>query len=330
MLLLSKKEMQSVFSMKDAIQAAKEAFVIYSTGKANIPLRINLDIAKHHGQTLFMPGYIEDLNCSGLKVVSVFPGNAGKGRPTTPATMLVISGETGEVEAILDGTYLTQLRTGAVAGAATDLLARADASVGALIGTGGQAATQLEAMLSVRKLSTVKVFGTNAERGRQFVDRMQTELSHYGAAISLAETVDEAIADADIITTVTTAKSPTFDGRLVKPGAHINAVGSYTPEMQELDEYIVVHADKFFVDAKEAAVEETGDIIIPLRKGVINESRISGEIGQLIQGQAPGRQKAAEITVFKTVGLAVFDIMTAKRILDKASVAKIGTSVSFN
>ncbi|HMM22157.1 MAG TPA: ornithine cyclodeaminase family protein [Selenomonadales bacterium] len=330
MLLLSKKEMQSVFSMKDAVQAAKEAFVVYSAGKANIPLRINLDVAKHHGQTLFMPGYIEEINCSGLKVVSVFPGNAAKGRPTTPATMLVVSGETGEVAAILDGTYLTQLRTGAVAGAATDLLARKDASAGALIGTGGQAAAQLEAMLTVRNLTTVKVFSLNAEHGKQFVDRMQIELACYGAAISLAGTAAEAIAGADIITTVTTAKSPTFDGRLVKPGAHINAVGSYTPQMQELDEYILVHADKFFVDAKEAAVEETGDIIIPLRKGIINEGRIAGEIGQLLQGQVAGRQNAAEITVFKTVGLAVFDIMTAKRILDKALEAKVGTAVSFN
>lgn len=330
MLLLSKKEMQSVFSMKDAVQAAKEAFVVYSAGKANIPLRINLDVAKHHGQTLFMPGYIEEINCSGLKVVSVFPGNAAKGRPTTPATMLVVSGETGEVAAILDGTYLTQLRTGAVAGAATDLLARKDASAGALIGTGGQAAAQLEAMLTVRNLTTVKVFSLNAEHGKQFVDRMQIELACYGAAISLAGTAAEAIAGADIITTVTTAKSPTFDGRLVKPGAHINAVGSYTPQMQELDEYILVHADKFFVDAKEAALEETGDIIIPLRKGIINEGRIAGEIGQLLQGQVAGRQDAAEITVFKTVGLAVFDIMTAKRILDKALEAKVGTAVSFN
>lgn len=327
MLLLSREDIKKVFTMKDAIEADKEAFILYSEGKSIVPLRTNIGIPKHNGQGLFMPAYIEDLDSAGIKIVSVFPKNLEIGKPSVPAKMVLIDGKTGEVCCIMDGTYLTQLRTGAASGTATELLARHDAKKGMLFGTGGQAATQLEAMLTVRKLDTVKVVDIDAGRARSFADTMQMVFSHFDVEIDLCEDPDSFISEADIITTVTTSKKPVLEGRKVKKGAHINAVGAYTHEMQELDDYIVSNADKVIVDSREAALSEAGDLIIPLNKGLIRAERINGELGELLLGKLKGRETNEEITIFKTVGLAVLDVVTAHHIYHKAQSLGIGIQV---
>ncbi|WP_407312531.1 ornithine cyclodeaminase family protein [Desulfosporosinus sp. SB140] len=329
MLLLSKKDIQRVFTMGDAVETDKQAFHIYSGGGSVVPLRINLGAPGYEGQTLFMPGYIEELDSMGVKIVSVFPHNIQKGIPTVPATMVLIDGTSGEVCCLLDGTYLTQLRTGAAAGAATDLLARRDARIGALIGTGGQAMTQLEAMLTVRDLREVRIYSTNSERTRSFVTQMQTEFENFGTLLRPVESSEEAVRDADIITAVTTSRQPVFDGRLVKAGAHINGVGSYMPDMQELDEFIIRRADKIFFDSQEAVLAESGDFIIPLASGTISSDKFSGEIGKVVSNNLPGRETPEEITLFKTVGMAVLDIATAYRIYQRALKEQIGQSFSF-
>lgn len=329
MLLLTKKDIKKVFTMKDAIEADKQAFRIYAEGGSVVPLRVNLGVPKYEGQTLFMPGYVEELDSTGVKIVSVFPRNIEKGKPSVPATMVLIDGTSGEVCCILDGTYLTQLRTGAAAGAATDILARDDAKIGALIGTGGQAATQLEAMLVARKLKEVRIFDINRARAKAFAAQMQDELSHYGAVLRAVESSAAAVEGADVITTVTTAKQPVFDGRLVKLGAHVNGIGSYMPDMQELDEYIVQRADKIFFDAQEAVLAESGDFIIPLRKGTVNEAKFTGDIGKVVAGTLKGRDTAEEITLFKSVGMAVLDIVTAYQIYQKARAQGIGQEFLF-
>lgn len=327
MLLLSREDIKKVFTMKDALEADKEAFILYSQGKSTVPLRTNIGIGKHSGQSLFMPAYVEDLDSAGIKIVSVFPKNLEIGKPSLPAKMVLIDGKNGEICCIMDGTYLTQLRTGAASGTATELLARQDAKKGMLFGTGGQAATQLEAMLTVRKLDTVKVVDIDAKRAQLFVSAMREALSHFDAEIGLCEDPDSFIGEADIITTATTSKKPVFEGRRVKKGAHINAVGAYTHEMQELDDYIVSHADKVIVDAREAAWAEAGDLILPLNKGIINEGRINGELGELLLGKVKGRENNEELTIFKTVGLAVLDIVTAHHIYHKAQSLGIGVQV---
>jgi ornithine cyclodeaminase len=327
MLVLTKEDIKKVFTMKDAIEADKEALRIYSAGKSVSPLRVNIDIPKEQGQSLFMPAYVEELDATGIKIVSVFPKNIEKGLPSVPAQMILLDGTTGEVCAILDGTYLTQLRTGAVQGAASDILAKKDAKIGALIGTGGQAATQLEAMVCVRNLQEVRVADINFERAKEFAEKMQEELASYGTKIVAVENGNAAVKDADIITSVTTSRKPVFDGTLVKKGAHVNGVGAYTPQMQELDETIVQKADKVFFDTKEGVLAEAGDFITPMEKGLVTEDDFDGELGEVILGKISGRETDQEITLFKTVGMAVLDVVTAQKIYQKAVENKIGQVV---
>ncbi|CEK29487.1 ornithine cyclodeaminase [[Clostridium] sordellii] len=325
MLLLSKSDIKKVFTMRDAIEADKEAFKIYTEGKSVVPLRTNIPAPKEEGSMLFMPGYIEDLDCAGVKIVSVFPNNIKKGKPVTPATVLLMDGITGEVSAILDGTYITQLRTGAASGAAIDVLARKDAKKGALIGTGGQAASQLEAIIEARNLEEVYIYDIDLDRTNKFVNQMQEELSNYNTKFKAAKSSDEAIEDADVIITVTTSKKPVFDGNKVKKGATISAVGSYLPVMQELDPVALTRANKIFFESTDAVLSESGDILNPLENGTITKDDFSGELGQVINNEILGRENDEEIIVFKTVGIAVQDVVTAKKIYDKAIEKNVGT-----
>lgn len=325
MLLLSKKDIQKVFTMKDAVEADKEAFTLFSEGKSVVPLRTNIGAPKHDGAFLFMPSYVEDLECSAIKIVNVFPKNIEKGIPTTPAQVLLIDGKTGVVISVLDGTYVTQLRTGAASGAAFDVLANPTAKKGALIGTGGQAATQLEAMLAVRDLEEVKVYDINLQRTEEFVEKMNEELASYGTRIIAAKSSDEAIEDADMIVTVTPSSKPVFDGNKVKAGATVSCVGSYQPHMQEMDSVILQRAGKIYFDSEEAVLSEAGDILIPLADGLITKEDFTGDLGDVLLGKVVGRETEEEIIVFKTVGIGTQDLVTAKHIYDKAVEQGIGT-----
>jgi ornithine cyclodeaminase len=322
--------MKKVFSMKDAIQADKDALKLYSLGKSNVPLRVNLDVPEYEGQSLYMPGYAAEANALGVKIVSVYPKNIEKGLTSVPATMVLVNNETGEVCSLMDGTYLTRVRTGAVSGAATDVLARKDSRIFALFGTGGQAETQLEAVLTVRPIEEVRVFDISAERAADFAKRMTESLgSRFGAKIAPAKSSDEAVDGADVITSVTTTTTPTFNGKLVKKGAHINGVGAYTPAMQEIDEYIIVNADKVYVDTRDGVLNEAGDFIIPIKKGTYSADRLTGELGEAIAGKVPGRVTDEEITLFKTTGSAVLDVVTARRIYECALREGIGSVIEF-
>ena len=323
--ILDESAMKKVFTMKDAIQADKDALEIYSGGQSDIPLRANISVEKHGGNSLYMYGYAEPANALGVKIVSVYPKNIEKKLSTVPSTMILVNDETGEVNAILDGTYLTRIRTGAVSGAATDILARKESRIFALLGTGGQAVTQLEAVLAVRDIQLVKVYDLNEERAKAFAERMTKIFGNKsGLKILAAETPEEAVQDADIITTVTVAKTAVFDGKLVKKNVHINGVGSYTPDMAEIDEYIVTHADKVYVDTLDGVIRESGDIIQPVHKGLFKESDITGELGDVILGRVPGRESDDEMTYFETTGSAGLDLVTAKRMLEYAEQQGIG------
>ena len=326
MLLLSKGDIQKVFTMKEAVEADKEAFRIFSEGKSVVPLRTNISAPKHDGAFLFMPSYVEEMECSAIKIVNVFPKNIDKGLPTTPAQVLLIDGTTGVVASVLDGTYVTQLRTGAASGAAFDVLARKDAKKGALIGTGGQAATQLEAMMAVRDLSEVKVYDLNAERLNAFVEQMNKELAAYGTKVIAAESSDDAIEDADLVVTVTPSSRPVFDGTKVKKGATVSCVGSYQPHMQEMDPAILTRASKIYFDSVDAVLSEAGDILIPLEDGTITKDDFTGDLGDVLLGKVTARENDEEIIVFKTVGFGTQDLVTAKKIYDKALAQGVGTN----
>lgn len=326
--VLNKEQMVDVITMKEVIEADKDALAIYSAGGSDIPLRANLDVTKYEGQSLYMPGYAEKAEALGVKIVSVYPKNIEKGLTSVPATMVLLNAETGEVKSLMDGTYLTQLRTGAVSGAATDLLARKDSSVFALFGTGGQATTQLEAVLTVRPIKQVFVFDISTERAAEFAKNMTERFKgRFDAKISVAPTSDEAVKNADIITIVTTSKKPVFNGDLVKEGCHINAVGSYTPEMQELSPAALTRATKIYVDTRDGVLNESGDFIKPMKEGTFSFDSVTGELGELVLNKTKGRESEKEITLFKTTGSAVLDIVVAQKIYERATVKNVGQSI---
>lgn len=325
MLILTQKDIKKIFSMKDAIAASKDALCLYSDGKAVVPLRVNIDIQKQQGRSLFMPAYIDELNALGIKIVSVFPKNSALGKSSVPAQMILMDGTTGEVCALIDGTYLTQLRTGALQGAATDILARKNAKTAVLFGTGGQARTQIEAMLSVRSLEEISVFGVDLAKAQRFVAEMQKEFTN--TRLIAGEDVTTVVKHADIITTITSSKKPVFDGTLLKQGAHVNGIGSYMSDMQELPDSLIQKADKIIFDTSEGVLEEAGDILIPMKAGLVSQQDFDGELGEIISGRIKGRETDQEITVFKAVGSAVFDVLTALRIYQKALEENVGQRI---
>ena len=328
MLLLSRKDILSVYSMRDAIEVDKKAFIVHTQGQAKVPLRLNLDNEKEDGKISFMPAYVGgELNMAGVKIVSFFAGNPKRGLPVIPATMALIDGETGVVCAVLDGTTLTQLRTAAVSGAAAELLSNPDSKTGALFGTGGQAAAQLEALMTARPLQEVRIFDIMAGRAAAFAEKNQAAADKYGVRLVAAATPKEAVTGADVITTVTISATPTFDAADLKPGAHVTGVGSYTPDKRELSEELLARAGAIFVDNMEAVFAEAGDFIIPMKEGRFSRQNVRGELGELLLGRVKGRESHEEITVMKTVGFATLDVVAAAEIYKKAKAAGVGAEI---
>ena len=325
MLLLSRNDIQKVFTMKDAIEADKLAFQLVVEGKCDAPLRTNIQAPKYDGCLLFMPAYAESMDAASLKIINIFPHNIDHGLPSSPAQVLLIDGKTGLVSSVMDGTYVTQLRTGAASGAAFDILAKKDCHIGALIGTGGQAATQLEAMLVARDLKEVRVFDLNYERTSAFAEEMQQRLSSYGTSIIAVKNSDAAIDNADLVITVTPSSTPVFDGTKVKKGATISCVGAYQHHMQELDPRALTRASKIYFDSEDAVLSESGDILLPLEQGIISKEDFTGDLGDVILGKLTGRENDDEIIIFETVGVATQDLVTAKWIYDRAQAAGVGT-----
>lgn len=323
-LVLNEKDMRKVMDMKSAIEAVKTAAVSYSTGNAEIPLRAKLNVKKYNGNSLYMYGYVKDCDALGVKLVSVYPDNPKLGVEACPATMILEDAKTGNVSAIMDGTYLTQLRTGALSGAATELLSRKNSKIFALIGTGGQALAQLEAILAVRDIEEVRVYSRNIENVKKFIERVKVGKKQSFIACTSA---DEAIDNADIITAVTVSKEPVFDGKKVKKGCHINGVGSYTPDMSEIDEYIVCNSKVIIVDTMDGTINETGDFLKPMKKGLFNKDMIAGELGDLVAGKCKNRESDDDITFFETTGSAVFDLVTAEKLREMAVYKKLGIEI---
>ena len=326
MLLLNADDIRKVFTMEDAIKSDEEAFVMQAKQTTEVPVRINFEVKKN-GITSFMPALIKDFPAAGIKIVSTYPDNAKKGMPAVTATTLLTDPETGVVNAIFDGTELTRMRTGAVSGLATKLLANNDAKTAALFGTGGQAMSQLEALLTVRKLSEVRIYDSNREWTASFIGRASALAERFNVRLVAAVSSDEAVDCADIITTVTTSTDPVFDGHRIKKGTHINAVGVFMPHKRELDEFTVTNADRIFVDNMEAIMTEAGEFLIPISEGKFSKESINGELGDLILGRVEGRTDPRQITIMKTVGFATLDIVIAFNVYKKAVAEGVGRSI---
>jgi ornithine cyclodeaminase len=328
-LILTADDVRKALPMNEAIQAMKRAYASLSSGTAIVPLRTRISIPGSEALSLFMPAYVDSAEEQALaiKVVSLFPTNPSRGLPYIQAAVLVFDPETGRSIALLEGSSLTAIRTGAAGGAAIDLLARADSKVVAIFGAGVQGRTQLEAACTAREIETALIVDANISKARAF----SAELSGKGSVTTEVRAVQnarEAIQNADIICTATTSTKPVFDDKDLKSGTHISAVGSYTPDMQEVPAETLLRA-RVFVDSRSAALEEAGDLIQPIRAGLFDESHIFGELGEVAVGKLPGRRSADEITYFKSVGVAVQDAMAAQVALKNARKMNIGKEVDF-
>ena len=322
--ILSREDVRQSLPMHEAIEAMKAAFAQLSTGQADVPLRVALEAPRHNGVTLFMPAYLPADDRMAVKIVSVFNDNPARGLPLIHALVVVVDATTGKPAAVMDGTYLTALRTGAASGAATDLLARQDARTAAIFGAGVQGRTQLEAVCAVRPIQAAWVYDVVPEQASVFAAEMGQRLS---LPVQVAGTPSEAAYQADVICTATTSTSPVFDDADVRPGTHINAVGAYTPQMQEIPVETVLRA-KVVIDHRESSLAEAGDLLIPLQQGRMTETHIHAELGEIAAGLKPGRASAEEITFFKSVGVAVQDVAAASAALEAAQRLGLGTEVA--
>jgi alanine dehydrogenase len=324
--ILNAGELRQALPMAAVIEAMKAAFSQFSAGQADVPLRSRISVPGADGVALFMPAYLPQSSDLALKVVTVFPQNARRGQPIIYAVVLVLDSDTGRPLALLEGSALTAIRTGAGSGAATDLLARPDAQSLLIIGSGVQARTQLEAVCTVRPIHAVQVYSPNPEHAAAFA----AETAGQGpvpAAVQSTTDIQAAVRSADIICAATTSSVPVFDGRDLKPGTHINAVGSYTPEMQEVDIETICRS-LVVVDSRQSVLAEAGDLFVPLQAGRITTDHIHAELGEIVAGTKPGRTTPDQITYFKSCGLAVQDAAAGRLALQNALKQNLGTTIT--
>jgi ornithine cyclodeaminase/alanine dehydrogenase-like protein (mu-crystallin family) len=333
MLILTAEEVRKALPMRDAIEAVKSAYAALSDGRAAVPLRSRVSITSHKAMSLVMPAYVETgdgetlAESLAVKVVSLFPQNPAKGLAYIQAAVLVLEPDSGRTLALLEGSSLTAIRTGAASGAAIDVLARWDSHVVAVIGAGTQARTQLEAACTVRRIEGVFIYDSDPHKAMALAG----EMAGHGPipdAIHATANPAEAVRDADIICTATTSLLPVFEDAGIKAGTHISAVGSYTPDMQEVPAETIARA-RVVVDSRTACLEEAGDLIQPLHAGLFDASHIYAELGEIILGLKTGRSSAEEITYFKSVGIAVQDSVAAQVALDNAQRLQLGQEVNF-
>jgi len=341
MRVLGAGDVRAALSMPLAIAAMRQAFAALQAGRAALPLRTSVELGAGEQTMLVMPAALAPAGeravrheaalealartgALGAKLVTVVPGNAAHGLPRVQGVVVLVDAENGRPVALLDGTSLTAIRTGAVSGLATDLLARADAATLAVFGAGAQARTQLEAIATVRTLERVTVFDPTTERA----DRLAAELAGVGPiplAIEVVGSAREAVRGADIVCAATSSTTPVFNGADVRPGTHVNGIGSYTLAMRELDPGLLRYA-RVVVDQRTAALAEAGEVAAAIASGELSEDDLF-ELGEVLQGLEPGRRGRDEITVFKSVGLAIQDLAAASAALTRAVELDLGSEI---
>jgi ornithine cyclodeaminase len=322
-LVISPAEVRRLLPMDVCVDLMADALATLGRGEAVNPLRNGIRLPNDLGILGMMPGYMATPHALGLKVVAVFPGNHGTEYDSHQGVVVLFETEHGTPQAILDASEITAIRTAAATGVATRLLAREDASVLALLGSGVQARTHLEAMLVVRNIERVRVYSPNGDRRDRFA-REETE--RHGIPVDAAQSAQEAVRGSDIICTTTSSRDPVLQGDWIPVGCHINAVGSSVRFTRELDTNAVARS-RLFVDRRESTVNEAGDFLFPKKEGAIDDSHIVGEIGEILLGKLPGRQSPDEITLFKSLGLAVEDLAAAHYVYQRAAAEGIGTPV---
>jgi ornithine cyclodeaminase len=311
-LIADQKLVTEVFPMEEAIPTMRRALTMLAEGDVVMPLRSYLGLPESDAVMGLMPSYMGGLDAVGVKVIAAFPANFGTEFDTHQGVVLFFDTERGLLRAIVDATAITAIRTAAVSGLVTDLLAKPEAGDLAIIGAGTQATTHLQAMRAVRPLRRVRVYSLPTESATAFAER---ESRRTGLPVEAVATAEEAVTGADLICTTTTASEPVVLGAWVAPGAHINAVGAYNPATRELDSELVARA-RLYADRRESMLSEAGEFLIPRGEGLFGDEHIVGEIGEVLTGKSPMRSSPDEITLFKSLGIAIEDLASAHRIYE--------------
>ena len=321
--VFSADDVRSALPMAEAVEAMKGAFRELSAGEATVPLRTHITMHNPESDALVMSCYSPRLKRVGVKFLTLHPENTSKGLPFIQASVLIADAENGRPLALMNGGALTAIRTGAASGAATDMLARKDAKRAAIFGSGIQAATQLEAVCAVRKIRTAVVFDVDPARAASYAERMGKKL---GIEIVPVSDAKAALRGADIVCTATTSKTPVFRDLDVAPGTHINAIGVYKPHEREIPPETVARA-YVVVDERHAAWEESGELVLARDEGLIDESHVRAELGEVVAGKRPGRTSPGQVTLFKSVGVANQDLAAAQAVLVRGTELGLGTEV---
>ncbi len=324
-LIINQSEVERLLPMDDCLALMREAFERCARGEAFFPLRPFIMLPDQRGVLAMMPGYLTHPITIGVKVITVFPNNLGTPLDAHQGPVLLFDAANGALVAMLDASALTAIRTAAATAVATDVLARDDAETLAILGSGVQAATHLEAIRLVRDIRQIRLWSRTSSRARAFAKR---ESERHGVEIQVMDTPRDAVDDADIVCTTTGARDPIVLGNWLRDGMHLNAVGSASPKMRELDTTAVAKA-RLFVDSRESALNEAGDILIPKREGVITDDHIVAEIGDVLIGRSGGRRSAAEITLFKSLGVAAQDLVASRHVYGRAIDHGVGTAIDF-
>jgi alanine dehydrogenase len=325
--LLSRSDVMQVLDMDTTISILERAFSDFATGNAVMPQRTPIRAEEHAGISLFMPAYLKGMGALGAKIVTVYPNNPSKyDMPTVLGTLLLLDEKTGAPTAIMDAGYLTAMRTGGVAGLATKILARPDARVHTMFGTGGMARTHAWAVDCAANIDKLVLCSIDPMEKRQaFAESLREVVS---CDIEIADDFATAVGEADVVTLITSAKNPIVKGEWFTPGTHINGVGSHAPAMRELDTATVIKS-KVVCDLVDACKAEAGDFMIPVAEGAWSWDQCHGSLGDVIAGTLPGRTNDDEITLFKSVGLAIQDVSTASAVFTRAEELGVGTEFTF-
>lgn len=310
--------------MGDLIPAMEAALARFSAGEVLQPVRTVLTVGPTKAYFGLMPAFVPNPGTLGAKVVTVFADNPAKQLPSHLATILLLDPETGALVALMDGRYITEARTAAVSAVSARFLAKRDASTMAIIGTGVQARSHLEAFAEVRQVKDVRVWSPRARSRERFVSDMS---GHIAVAIRAAGTAEEAVRGADLIVLATSSPTPVIEDAWVGAGAHVVSVGACRPDQREMPPALVARA-RLYVDSRAAALAESGDVVIGIADGLFNPAHIRGELGELVLGRAEGRRTDDDVTIFKSLGMAVEDVVAADLVLRRAAETGAGTELT--
>lgn len=324
MLILAESDLRAVLTMRDVIEAVEQGFRALANGDATVPERLRLDVAAHGGVLLEMPAYagLDGVGALGTKIVSVFEQNAERGLDVVQSMYVLLDSETGVPLSLMDGRFITGIRTAAASAVATKLMAAPGSKRLAVFGAGVQAEFHVEAMIEVAPVEQVMIASRSVDKARALADRVRAIHDLPCDAVSAEQAADTA----NLICTCTSSPVPLFDGRLLNAGAHINAVGAFTPSTRELDSEAVRRA-RVIIDDWSAAGREAGEILMPISEGAIDAGHVKGTLAEVASGEVSGRESPSEITLFKSCGLAIEDLVTARLAYARARAGGIGIRV---